>query len=256
MRKDNPKVNICSRKGVTLVELVVSMTLVALFSVVCVSLINPIERIYQHTVKLSHAQLIADTVVDSIRKECNDVDNSDEGSVWIAKGSANGTDSDLYNGPVSSVYVDPDKSGSVLVMRKNGNYCEAIFSCFKITEANLLAVENTGMTGTSYSHAAKSLSDENNKANLNSGYVHFGYYQAIDNAKGVTPDKNKIYDYTNPITASTYEGYTVSLSFEKLQYKEDENHVKHPTFVECVVCKNNFSVSESVFYTFVNVFAG
>ncbi|MBR5180633.1 MAG: BspA family leucine-rich repeat surface protein [Clostridiales bacterium] len=235
MRKDNPNVNICSRKGVTLVELVVSMTLVALFSVVCVSLINPIERIYQHTVKLSHAQLIADTVVDSIRKECNDVDNSDEGSVWIAKGSANGTDSDLYNGPVSSVYVDPDKSGSVLVMRKNGNYCEAIFSCFKITEANLLAVENTGMTGTSYSHAAKSLSDENNKANLNSGYVHFGYYQAIDNSKGVTPDKNKIYDYTNPITASTYEGYTVSLSFENLQYKEDENHVKHPTFVECVV---------------------
>ena len=235
MRKDNPNVNICSRKGVTLVELVVSMTLVALFSVVCVSLINPIERIYQHTVKLSHAQLIADTVVDSIRKECTDVDNSDEGSVWIAKGSANGTDSDLYNGPVSSVYVDPDKSGSVLVMRKNGNYCEAIFSCFKITEENITAVEKTGMTGTSFSHAAKSLSDENNKANLNSGYVHFGYYQAIDNSKGVTPDKNKIYDYTNPITASTYEGYTVSLSFEKLQYKEDENHVKHPTFVECVV---------------------
>lgn len=233
MRKDTSNVNISSKKGITLVELIVSMTLLMLFSVVCISLINPIERIYQHTVKLSHAQLIADTVVDSIRKECDDVDNSDESSVWIANGSKDGNVSNLFNGPVSGVYVDPDDKGSVLVMRKNGNYCEAIFSCFEITKDNLEAVNDTGMTGTTYGHAATSLLDDSNKQNRQSGYVHFGYYQLKENDKGVTP--YKAYDYTNPLTVSTYEGYTVSLSFEGLEFKTDENGVKHPTFVKLTV---------------------
>ena len=189
MRKETSNVKNSSKKGITLVELIVSMTLLMLFSVVCISLINPIERIYQHTVKLSHAQLIADTVVDSIRKECDDVDNSDESSVWIAKGAKGGDVSSLFDGPVSGVYVNPENSGSVLVMRKNGNYCEAIFSCFEITTANLDAVSDTGMTGTSYGHAATSLLEESNKQNRNSGYVHFGYYQLKENDKGVTPFK-------------------------------------------------------------------
>ena len=233
MRKDTSNVNISSKKGITLVELIVSMTLLMLFTVVCISLINPIERIYQHTVKLSHAQLIADTVVDSIRKECDDVDNSDESSVWIANGSKDGNVSNLFNGPVSGVYVDPDDKGSVLVMRKNGNYCEAIFSCFEITKDNLEAVSDTGMTGTTYGHAATSLLDDSNKQNRQSGYVHFGYYQLKENDKGVTPFK--AYDYTNPLTVSTYEGYTISLSFEGLEYKTDEDGVKHPTFVKLTV---------------------
>lgn len=222
MRKDNSKLNICSKKGVTLVELVVSMTLVAIFAVVCVSLINPIERIYQHTVKLSHAQLIADTIVDSIRKECDDVDNSEESSVWIAEKSGDDASS-LIN------KVNPEDSGSILIMRRNGNYCEAIFSCLKITESDLNSVTDTPMTGSSYSHAASSLLADSDTHNRESGYVHFGYYQAKDNNNGVTP--YKAYDYTNPLTASTYEGYTVTLKFKGLGYKTDSNGVKHPTFV-------------------------
>ena len=226
MRKDSLKMYIRTKKGVTLVELVVSMTLVALFAVVCVSLINPIERIYQHTVKLSHAQLIADTVVDSIRKECDDVDNSEESSVWIAEKSGDDASS-LIN------KVNPEDSGSILIMRKNGNYCEAIFSCYEITEDNLHDVSDTKMTGSTYGHAASSLLADSNSHNRNSGYVHFGYYQAKDNNNGVTP--YKAYDYTNPLTASTYEGYTVSLSFKGIGYKTDANGVKHPTYVELAV---------------------
>lgn len=229
MRKKASSVNCCSKKGITLVELIVSMTLALLFAVVCVALLNPIERIYQHTVKLSHAQLVADTVVDSIRNACDDVDNSDFASAWIADGTYGGTDSDLFSGPGSSA----NTSGPVLVVRKNGNYCQAIFSCFKITDANIAKVKNTSMTGTSYSHAADSLSTDSDKNNRKSGYVHFGYYQSKDNSKGVTP--LYAYDYTNPITASTYDGYTVSLDFANIKYKTDENGVKHPTFVELTV---------------------
>lgn len=229
MRKKASSVNCCSKKGITLVELIVSMTLALLFAVVCVALLNPIERIYQHTVKLSHAQLVADTVVDSIRNACDDVDNSDFASAWIADGTYGGTDSGLFSGPGS----DANPSGPVLVVRKNGNYCQAIFSCFEITDANIAKVKNTSMTGTSYSHAADSLSTDSDKNNRKSGYVHFGYYQSKDNSKGVTP--LYAYDYTNPITASTYDGYTVSLDFANIKYKTDENGVKHPTFVELTV---------------------
>ncbi len=229
MRKKASSVNCCSKKGITLVELIVSMTLALLFAVVCVALLNPIERIYQHTVKLSHAQLVADTVVDSIRNACDDVDNSDYASAWIADGTYGETDSGLFSGPGS----DANTSGPVLVVRKNGNYCQAIFSCFKITDANIAKVSQTAMTGTSYSHAADSLSTDSDKNNRKSGYVHFGYYQSKDNSKGVTP--RYAFDYTNPITASTYDGYTVSLDFANIKYKTDENGVKHPTFVELTV---------------------
>ena len=59
-----------SKRAITLVELIVAMTLTAIFASSCVLLIMPITKIYKHANDLSRAQLVADTVVDALRTEC------------------------------------------------------------------------------------------------------------------------------------------------------------------------------------------
>ena len=85
-----------SKKGITLVELIVAMTLTSIFAVLCVMLINPIERTYKSTLKLARAQLLADTLIDSIRKECDDVRHDEKTDVWITDLSGS-DDSQLRN---------------------------------------------------------------------------------------------------------------------------------------------------------------
>ncbi|MBR6960505.1 MAG: hypothetical protein IKH76_08520, partial [Clostridiales bacterium] len=53
-----------SKKAITLVELIVAMTLTAIFASSCILLILPITQIYRHVNDLSRAELLADTVVD------------------------------------------------------------------------------------------------------------------------------------------------------------------------------------------------
>ena len=230
-----------SRKGTTLVELIVALTLTMLFAVVCIALINPIERMYQSTVKISRAQLLADTVIDSIRKECDDVKCDEHNAVWIARGTDDADDASLFNGPTDSVKRD---KGPVLVVKRNNNYCEAIYSCFKISDANVQAVMNNRDKEESSGLALFDLGNVSdtgvikNDSNLERGYVHFAYYQAIDDENGIRPFR--AYDYTNPIAASSYGKYSarldrsefsVKLEFSNLVYKNSE----HPAFVICKV---------------------
>ena len=74
-----------SKKGITLVELIISMTLTAMFAVICVALMNPISRMYKGTVKITRAQLLADAIIDSIRKECDGLKTDENTTVWIAQ---------------------------------------------------------------------------------------------------------------------------------------------------------------------------
>lgn len=221
-----------SKKGTTLVELVIAMTLTLLFAVVCVALINPIERTYQATEKVAHAQLLADTVVDSIRKECNDVMYDDPNAVWIAAGDFNDeayTDDEVLFTSNTDLKSD---SGFVLVIKKNNNYCEAIYSCFPISDQNIANVKNNPVQGDVAAHAVSSLDSLSNPENMQRGIVHFGYYQAKYSKEGMYP--LYAYDYTNPITASTYEGYKVSLTFQNIGKKQYGGQ-DYPSYVECTV---------------------
>ena len=135
MRKALDNLKRRSKRGTTLVELIVALTLTMLFGVICIALINPIERIYQRTEKTARAQLLADTIVDSIRKECDGIKNDDINSVWIANGS--------FDAESASDQLLFDKdcglksgSGSVLVVKKNNSYCEMIFAGLPVTAEN------------------------------------------------------------------------------------------------------------------------
>ena len=234
MRTGITKLSRHSKRGTTLVELVVAMALMSIFAVVCVALINPIERIYTQTSKMASAQLLADTVIDAIRNECDDVDNNDINSVWIADvtvADENTDDSQLFNGPAGLKTT----SGPVLVIKRNNGYCEAVYECLSISETNQnnvhsLASENGVDPDTTAFAVDKIL--EGAAEGAAQGIVHFGYYKATDNGTGVYP--LKAYDYTNPMMASSYNGYYVKLRFKDLTTRT-VNGEKIPSFVQCVV---------------------
>lgn len=216
-----------SKKGITLVELIVALTLTSIFAVLCVALINPIERTYRGTLKMARAQLLADTIVDSIRKECDDVKHDEKMSVWIGNlGSA-----DDYNlldkGPGIKI---TGGSGDILVFQRNSNYTEAIYSNAKISDTNFTNVENNPLTPSNTVHSISALDNDAKEANLKKGIVHFGYYQAKEDDRGIFPIKS--YDYTNPVLASTYGNFTVDLKFENLTFSKSD---KYPVYVLCKV---------------------
>lgn len=229
-----------SKRGVTLVELIVALTLTMLFAVICIGLINPIERIYQRTEKTARAQLLADTIVDSIRKECDGIKNDDLGSVWIANGSFDAdTASDQLLFDKDCGYKTASGTGSVLVIKKNNSYCEMIFADLPVTSQNRTDANDNELMGTNSGHAVDELfkgSAEEVSRNTGRGVVHFGYYGAGDSGNGIYPLKS--YDYTNPVLASTYGDFYVKLSFSELVNRTEnydgEDHV-FPSFVECEV---------------------
>lgn len=234
-----------SKRGTTLVELIVSLTLTAMFAVICVMLINPIERTYQRTEKTARAQLLADTIVDSIRKECDGIKNDDINSVWIANGSFDAdsaSDQILFDPDCSkriSSGLESNNKGTVLVIKKNNSYCEMIFASLPITNENKTEANKNVLDGTYSGHAVDELfqgSAEDVAKNTGRGVVHFGYYGAGDKGNGVYP--LKAYDYTNPLIASTYGDYHVKVYFQKLVTRTEEiDGVDHefPSYVECEV---------------------
>ena len=231
-----------SKKGTTLVELVVAMTLTAIFAVACIALIHPIESIYQRTEKTVRAQLLADTVVDSIRKECDDVQYDEEYSVWIASGTFDVSSEDDNKLFTKGVDLNTGDPGQILVIKRNNNYCEAIYSCLNISDENVQAVKDNAKTGTTTGHAVSRF--ETDPENRKAGIVHYGYYQAKDSGKGLYPFA--AYDYTNPVTASTYGDYSVMLEFSNLTYRNDNTkNAKYPAFVECTVDVYDGDIRES-----------
>ena len=225
-----------SKKGITLTELIVAMTLTSIFAVICIALINPISNLYQKTVKLSRAQLLADSIIDGIRKECDGIKFDDKNSVWIANFDESKDDELglLTEGP-KVLRASNTTGGNALIIQKNNNYAEAIYSCVSISEKDLQKVQELDDGGQKTGHAVEALFKAGTD-NLNKGKVHFGYYKAKENDAGVFPFQ--AYDYTNPVLASTYGKYTVKLEFSNLTFKEiveGTETKKTPSYVECKI---------------------
>ncbi len=211
-----------SKIAYTLVELIVAMALTALFATACVLLILPVESIYTRSTDVSRAQLVADSVVDSLRTECANTYIKDRGDVIIGEFA----DDNLLE-------VNPAASGSVLVISKNSEYCETIFSNKAINKS----LYDTYFKGSDIliddkitSLAIHRLFEKDNNPDINSGYVHFGYYKsAYDAANRIQPDE--YYDFTNPFPYATYREYTVNLTFSEIAIQSNT----YPAHVLCKV---------------------
>ena len=231
-----------SKRALTLVELIVAMALTMLFASACVMLVVPVSRIYLHVNETSRAQLVADTVVDSLRAECARTYISGHNDVWISSSADT-----AYK--ISDLAVVAD-AGPVLVMRRNYDHCETIASCYSLSSGTfsaynevyaeeLLSLEDgqlpqTGEGGAPASRAIYRMFDpagDPEHRDANEGFVHFGYFQLDPNVVGRAMP-TKYYDFTNPLSFAAYGEYTVSLNFHGLQYTTEANG-SVPAFVLC-----------------------
>ena len=245
-----------SKRAVTLVELVVTMALTAMFAATCVMLIYPVTRIYTHTNELSRAQIVADMVIDSLRAECARTYITGTGDVWIGS-----------RGDLVLQTAETSASGPVLVIRKNRDYCETIAANYSITGDGIGSENPVGLYGEVWSadesHSTNSngvtsraiyrlfptpvpISGESTRNDLSEGYVHFGYYEcAAGGASPVLP--SKYYDFTNPFTGAAYRDFTVTLNFrwdEDVDEDEGPSSDPTPTYVLCdvTVCMRDVPV--------------
>lgn len=223
-----------SKRALTLVELVVAMTLTAIFAGACVMLILPITKIYTHVNDLSRAEVLADTVVDSLRMECARTDLTQAGDVWITSA-----------GNVTMSQNDHADRGSVLVIRRSSGFCETIFAnsdipadackTIKAAETEAGTYQNDGYTSRAvYRLFDMSGSDPTRLSastyEIDKNYVHFGYYTAsVDTSNYVCP--SEFYDFTAPFSVATYGEFTVGLYF----YDLTNNTSGIPAFVNCTV---------------------
>ncbi len=229
-----------TKKALTLVELVVAITLTAMFATACVMLILPVSTIYKRNNDLARAQLLADTVADCIRVECTRNQIEHRGDVWITNEAAV-----IYSEESTSLQMVSE--GSVLVIRKTPDYCETIASNYQITGELYNNVWNadksssddpeyvplTGGVSTSRSVYRFFPSPNPGVADVASdkGRVHFGYFGAgITTSEDVYPQD--FYDFTDPVSNATYREYTVDLSFSNLRYNVKTDL---PSSVDCTI---------------------
>ena len=233
------KLNTVKNAGFTLVELVVSMTLTAIFATALVAIMPAATRIYMQVEDMSRAQVVADMVVDALREECADTYIEDYASVRIVyTNPTSAGDSTLLNelkNSAPSVNNPASPPRNVLIIRKSSGYCEAISSCIAISESNYGTIKDDDkaykfdVTGVS-SRAVyrlfppKDVSGNDVSEETMQGYVHYGYYQC--GRANVTEGSNTIscifpairYDYTVPFNVNSYSGYSVDLEFSNLEY--------------------------------------
>ena len=217
-----------SKRGMTLVELVVAMALTMIFMASCVMLVYPVEKIYTHTNDLSRAQLIADAVVDSLRAECTNANVSQPGDVYVKSGKGDGP----LNSTGDSAY------GDVLFIRRNNTYFESISANYAISQDHYDAVNNVdAYDGDDYRTSGDIRSRaiyrlySSGASELDAGYVHYGYFRLGESATASDPTSWTAYDFTNPFTNGTYDRFTVKLDFD-----DSVNDLATcPEYIECDV---------------------
>jgi prepilin-type N-terminal cleavage/methylation domain-containing protein len=209
-----------SKKGLTLVELIVAMTLTAIFMASCVILILPVEKIYTQVNEESRAQILADTVVNSLRAECSNASVLGADDVQILTTGASGPVSE----DVDALY------GNVLKFRRTNSYYETISANYTVTNDHRTAVLNADEDPQVNSTTSRSVyrmnftSDPSSSDSTTCGHLHYGYFNT-DSGSAVP------YDFTNPLVAGAYGDFLVSVSFDSIECGSDTI----PDYVNCTV---------------------
>ena len=216
-----------SKKATTLVELILAMALMAIFIAACSTLIYPVMSIYTHMNSQSRAQLVADTVVDSLRAECARTYITSNSDVWISQQSGASV---MESFPNSA--FDP---GPVLVIRKSSEYCESLASNYAITGDLCNAIYNSEdtddavpLTGNITSRAIykmfEPISSDTGATGQKSpeGYLHYGFFKLGSDSNGNSYPA-ELYDFTDPFMDATYGEYKVEFEFHDIKTVTTDN---------------------------------
>lgn len=216
-----------SKKGLTLVEMIVAMTLTSIFLASCVALIFPIEKIYTQVDNTSRAQILADTVVNSLRAECSNCDIETASDVRVQTSGASGTIVDSCN----------TGYGNTLIIRKNRSYFATISSNYNLTETHQSTVRNNddapvvGSTTSRSVYRMTFVSDPPRTDSAHYGHIHYGYLQLGTGSSESNPSTWVPYDFTNPLVSGAYGDFLVSLEFGTVVNGTDGL----PAYVPCTV---------------------
>lgn len=208
-----------NKRGTTLVELVVCMVLLSLFTLAAVTLIQPSAQAYMQVQQQTRAQNLADALIETIRGELLNAN----GYIRFADGAKNGEDINKVFLPKTGV-----SSGSALEFNVNSNYIELI--------------DKDKVPALTKADGTQLLSEET--ANELDGYLHMRFYQQeeVKSAKSNTPSYVP-YAYTTAYPKDAYMGMFISdLQFYARSYTKAEGekyaHVTALTVVLTVAQKD------------------
>ena len=207
-----------NKRGTTLVELVVCMVLLSLFTLAAVTLIQPSAQAYMQVQQQTRAQNLADALIETIRGELLNAN----GYIRFADGATDG-DLDKVFGTKTGV-----SSGTALEFSVYPNHIELI--------------DKDKVPALTKADGTQLLSQET--ANELDGYLHMRFYQheEVKSAKS-NPPSYVPYAYTTAYPKDAYMGMFISdLQFYARSYTKAEGekyaHVTALTVVLTVAQKD------------------
>ena len=229
-------------QGFTLVELVVSMALTAILATAVAALMFPVVSIFMNMQKLSRAQLVADTVTETLRKECAAAYVTDVGDVRVVNIpeplDATVGDTDLVtllsrSNETLLADIKKNEGGNALVFRINLGYAKAIYWNTGISKSNYESLLDANYVPSAvtpkavyrlFPNGTTNLQQSNMPIETRPGYLHCAYYATTsDKVPGEGEDielfrPKEAYDYTNPFSVGVYNGFTVKVTYDPLTY--------------------------------------
>lgn len=208
-----------NKRGTTLVELVVCMVLLSLFTLAAVTLIQPSAQAYMQVQQQTRAQNLADALIETIRGELLNAN----GYIRFADGATDITNLDTVFEGKTGV-----SNGTALEFNVNSNYIELID---KDKVPALTKADGTQLLSL-------------DAANELDGYLHMRFYQQeeVKSAKS-NPPSYVPYAYTTAYPKDAYMGMFISnLQFYARSYTKAEGekyaHVTALTVVLTVAQKD------------------
>lgn len=208
-----------NKRGTTLVELVVCMVLLSLFTLAAVTLIQPSAQAYMQVQQQTRAQNLADALIETIRGELLNAN----GYIRFADGATDITNLDTVFEGKTGV-----SNGTALEFNVNSNYIELID---KDKVPALTKADGTQLLSL-------------DAANELDGYLHMRFYQQeeVKSAKS-NPPSYVPYAYTTAYPKDAYMGMSISdLQFYARSYTKAEGekyaHVTALTVVLTVAQKD------------------
>lgn len=208
-----------NKRGTTLVELVVCMVLLSLFTLAAVTLIQPSAQAYMQVQQQTRAQNLADALIETIRGELLNAN----GYIRFADGATDITNLDTVFEGKTGV-----SNGTALEFNVNSNYIELID---KDKVPALTKADGTQLLSL-------------DAANELDGYLHMRFYQQeeVKSAKS-NPPSYVPYAYTTAYPKDAYMGMLISdLQFYARSYTKAEGekyaHVTALTVVLTVAQKD------------------
>jgi Tfp pilus assembly protein PilW len=204
-----------NQNGTTLVELIVCMVLLSLFTLAAVTLIQPSAQAYMDIQQQTRAQNLADALIETIR-----------GEVLEANGYIRFTDG----------ATDPNNLDSVFLSKGN-DYSKGTALEFSVYPNHIELIDKDCVPPLTKTDGTALLTAE--QANALNGYLHMRFYQQSgtdnspqhtatdENTKQVT-QKYVAYAYTTAYPKDAYMGlYIKDLHFYARSYQKPKNGSKY-----------------------------